>query len=571
MNVDPTAKETTTGAVADEAAKAAAAAADKLAADKLADEEAARAAEEAGKAAEGSTTEAPADEAGRVAEDEATQKTAKEAGEGSSGRTDGPEAAVAPGATPTTDPSAVETAATPDSPPKSRYIRVGEDVYVSLPWTAGSSTPTEEGVADEEILVAAGLQLVSEPSISSSTSEEEQLLQKLLNLHRARREKLASREALLEKAETEMQRRAEILADVRARSLNALEVKRAQLAEERQALLLLKQEIEQKQEETAKELYARAGDLSQRKVDLDAHEEELAEREKKLAETLQRKDEEVARLVAERTQSQAEKHKAEIEALAQEYAGKLTEATSAAAAAEATRKETERKMAKLETDLKANGDRLSTLESERAKVTHTLAEMQVTIAKKNDLLAAANDSIEDLKLKLTTLKESLDNAVKREKLLATELQKEKSLLQDAVATHRKLRENVGIFTDRLASAAVDIDKELTAMGVLDFGYPADESTQTSVKLALFFDGVVEALQQLQDNQRAQLANESRKLCRGVLQRLLVKIAYRNPGVDFSNIFKKLPKEYDPAPLEALVAPILEKVDNIPRVEGEHHD
>jgi hypothetical protein len=130
---------------------------------------------------------------------------------------------------------------------------------------------------------------------------------------------------------------------------------------------------------------------------------------------------------------------------------------------------------------------------------------------------------------------------------------------------------VGIFTDRLANAAADIDKELTAMGVLDFGYPADKSTQTSVKLALFFDGVVEALQQLQDNQRAQLANESRKLCRGVLQKLLVKIAYRNPGVDFSNIFKKLPKGYDPAPLEALVAPILEKVDNIPRVEGEHRD
>jgi hypothetical protein len=173
MNIDSTAEETTTGFADDEAAKAAAAAADKLAADKLADEEAARAAEEAGKAAEGSTTEAPADEAGRGAEDEATQKTAKEAGEGSSGRTDGPEAAGAPGATPTTDPSAVETAATPDSPPKSRYIRVGEDVYVSLPWTAGSSTPTEEDVADEEILVAAGLQLVSEPSTSSSTSEED--------------------------------------------------------------------------------------------------------------------------------------------------------------------------------------------------------------------------------------------------------------------------------------------------------------------------------------------------------------------------------------------------------------
>jgi hypothetical protein len=44
--------------------------------------------------------------------------------------------------------------------------------------------------------------------------------------------------------------------------------------------------------------------------------------------------------------------------------------------------------------------------------------------------------------------------------------------------------------------------------------------------------------------------------------LLVKIAYRNPGVDFTNIFKKLPKEYDPSALEALVAPIVERVDKV---------
>jgi hypothetical protein len=93
--------------------------------------------------------------------------------------------------------------------------------------------PTEEDVVDEEIIAAAGLQLVDEPGASSSSiSEEERLLQRLLNLHRARQEKLASREALVKKAEADMQRRAETLADVRARSLNALEIKRAQLAEE---------------------------------------------------------------------------------------------------------------------------------------------------------------------------------------------------------------------------------------------------------------------------------------------------------------------------------------------------
>ena len=200
-----------------------------------------------------------------------------------------------------------------------------------------------------------------------------------------------------------------------------------------------------------------------------------------------------------------------------------------------------------------------------------MAEMQVAVSKNNDLLTAANDSIEDLKLKLTTLKGTLDSAKEREELLVTELQKERSLLQNAVATHQKFRDNVGIFTDKLADAAANIDKELTAMGVRDFGYPTDKNTQTSVKLAMFFDGVVEALKQLQDDYRAQLADESRRLYRGVLQRVLVKVAYRNPGVDFSNIFKKLPKEFDPLELEALVAPIVERVDKISRVEGEHRN
>jgi hypothetical protein len=95
--------------------------------------------------------------------------------------------------------------------------------------------------------------------------------------------------------------------------------------------------------------------------------------------------------------------------------------------------------------------------------------------------------------------------------------------------------------------------------------------QTSAKLAVFFDGVVDALKQLQVDHRAQLADESRRLCQGVLQRLLVKIAYRNPGVDFTKIFKRLPKGFDPAPLEALVAPVVDRVNQIQRVESEHRD
>jgi hypothetical protein len=572
MHVDSTTEETTTGTADDEAAKAAAdkLAADKLAADKAA-EEAAKAAEEAGRATEEETAKVPTEETSKAAEEEASRRTAEEGGEESGGCTDGTEATGAASATPATGTSAAAAASTPEEPPPSKYLKVGNGVYVSLPWAASSRAPTEGEAFDEEIIAAAGLQLVDEPSASSSTSEEERLLQKLLSLHRTRREKLASREALVAKAEADIQKRVEELQDFHTRILQAQATKRAQLAADREALLLLKSEFEQKQEEAAQRLSAREGQLAERKIILDVQEEDLVKREEALAETLRQKDEEVARRVTERTQGQEQEFKDKVAALAKDYACKLKEASDAAAAAEATRKDAEAKAAKLEADLRATGERLSTLESERKKVTHTLAEMQITVAKKNDLLSAANDSIEDLKLKLTTLEERLDDARKREELLAAALQKEKSLLQNAVATHGKFRENVGIFTDRLADAAANIDKELTTMGVQDFGYSTDKNMQTSVKLALFFDGVVEALQQLQDGYRAQLADESRRLCRGVLKRLLVKIAYRNPGVDFTNIFKKLPKEYDPSALEALVAPIVERVDKVQRVEGEHRN
>ena len=53
--------------------------------------------------------------------------------------------------------------------------------------------------------------------------------------------------------------------------------------------------------------------------------------------------------------------------------------------------------------------------------------------------------------------------------------------------------------------------------------------------------------------------------------MLVKIKFRHPDVDLTNILKKLLKDFNPTPLEALVAPIVERVGQIKRVEGEHHD
>jgi hypothetical protein len=179
MSVDSAAEESTAGAADDEAAKAAA---DKLAADKLAEEEAAKAA--ADKLAEEEAAKA-AEEASKARE-ESAKVPAEEAGEGSGGRTDGTEAAGAPGATPAAEPSAAASASTSDDPSPKKYLKAGDGVYVNLPWAVGSREPAEGEAFDEEILVAAGLKLVDAPSISDKTSKEERLLQKLMSLYRAR-------------------------------------------------------------------------------------------------------------------------------------------------------------------------------------------------------------------------------------------------------------------------------------------------------------------------------------------------------------------------------------------------
>ena len=45
------------------------------------------------------------------------------------------------------------------------------------------------------------------------------------------------------------------------------------------------------------------------------------------------------------------------------------------------------------------------------------------------------------------------------------------------------------------------------------------------------------------------------------------MAFRNPGLNFTNVLKKLPADADLDALKALVAPIVDKVSEIKRVEG----
>ena len=93
-----------------------------------------------------------------------------------------------------------------------RYLRVSDDLFVHLPGSSSPRAPVEGEVFDEEVLAAAGLEVVDETSAGGDGSQEEWLIQamganfwKLQALHRARLDKAKSRMAVVDKAEADLQ------------------------------------------------------------------------------------------------------------------------------------------------------------------------------------------------------------------------------------------------------------------------------------------------------------------------------------------------------------------------------
>ena len=196
-----------------------------------------------------------------------------------------------------------------------------------------------------------------------------------------------------------------------------------------------------------------------------------------------------------------------------------------------------------------------------------VAQLGAALAEKSKELSAAKDSNTGLELKLTALTKTLDSTKKQEAALREEIKADKALLESVAATQNAFRETVEHWTESLVNAATNIDKELAQLGMEDLGYPSDENLQPSAKLVLFFKGVATALQRLQEKIPKQLADESRQICAGALQKVLVKVAYGNPGLNLTNVLKSLPPDADLEALKALVAPIVDKVNEVRRVDG----
>ena len=93
-------------------------------------------------------------------------------------------------------------------------MRGSDNLFVHLPGMASTGVPVEGEVFDDEVLAAAGREIVDEPSACGGGSQEERLLramsanfQKLQTLHRARLDKAKSRMAVVDKAEVDLEGR----------------------------------------------------------------------------------------------------------------------------------------------------------------------------------------------------------------------------------------------------------------------------------------------------------------------------------------------------------------------------
>ena len=109
------------------------------------------------------------------------------------------------------------------------------------------------------------------------------------------------------------------------------------------------------------------------------------------------------------------------------------------------------------------------------------------------------------------------------------------------------------------------------MGMTNARYAPERSGTTNAKLTLFFECVLGALEQLHANRAASLADEARRLCQGAMTKVLTKVAHWYPDLDFDAALESLPEGTDLAPLRERVKPIIIRVGEIQRVEGQRRD
>ena len=159
----------------------------------------------------------------------------------------------------------------------------------------------------------------------------------------------------------------------------------------------------------------------------------------------------------------------------------------------------------------------------------------------------------------------------QEETLAKDLESEKQLRKNETANHKDFMEGENRWIGRLEGVAGRITTQLATMGMPNVRYTPERNVSPNAKLTIFFEGVLGALEQLHSNRAASLADESQKLCRSAMTRVLTKVAYWYPDLDFDAALESLLEGTALAPLRERIKPIISGVGGIQRVEGQHRD
>nr|XP_020186347.1 autophagy-related protein 23-like [Aegilops tauschii subsp. strangulata] len=228
----------------------------------------------------------------------------------------------------------------------------------------------------------------------------------------AGKDKVNSRTAAVDKAEADFQERVTQMQVWFGEARQELKGAQDQLDKSKRELLLKQADIK-KAQETVKDQAA-----------------------KDEADWRQHKDEEIEKIISQRTQELERKHKDALDALALDHTGKVE---------------------KLELEREELKEEISKMKKDRDMTAHTLAELQVTISNKTQLLSKANDSIDDLKLKLGTLEGTLSEVTTREGTLSKAVGSARQLRQDDATAHKDYVDNVNLWIGRL----VDVAERLT--------------------------------------------------------------------------------------------------------------
>ena len=101
------------------------------------------------------------------------------------------------------------------------------------------------------------------------------------------------------------------------------------------------------------------------------------------------------------------------------------------------------------------------------------------------------------------------------------------------------------------------------MDMKSWGFTVNDKEATSVCLTKFFEGLIDALKTYHEDRSASFADESRKIVREIVYKVLLKIAHRNPGLDLSGVFRRLP--------DSTGDTAADKIVQIPRVQGNCRD